>query len=266
MPRVKVNDVELNYEVQGHGQPIIFVPGLAANHVVWGNIAPYYARHYSVITLDNRGVGKSDCPDQPYTVDLMANDIIEFCKALQLSACHFVGHDMGCAILMTLANKSPSLCRSLVLSNPFLAIDVRYAEFAKARGKLFSLGAAIETLAQLTLGWFFSSNFLRNISSIDELLAAGARMPDPITEPGYRNQLHAFLAFNGTSWVHNIKVPTLVIGSDQDMIVPEPHMHQVAKMIPGARYHCIYGPGHWPHIENPEEFNNLAYNFIVNKS
>lgn len=262
MPKMIVNDVALNYELSGQGQPIIFVPGFSASHLIWSNIAAHYTLTHSVITIDNRGSGGSDCPDYPYTVEMMADDLATFCNKLGIDSCHFVGHAMGASIIQTLAYKYPKLCRSLVLSNPFLAIDTKFALFAKGKGRLLKANAELRALIEMTIGWIFSTDFLNRITDMDGFIEAALNSPYPVTELGYRHQLHALLNFDCESWIDRITAPTLVIGTDQDAIVPEVQMRQLARMIPRADYEGILGAGHMPSIELPYQFNELVYAHI----
>jgi len=262
MPKISVNDVTLNYEVSGQGQPIIFVPGFSTSHLIWSNITTHYTPTHSAIVIDNRGSGGSDCPDCPYTVEMMADDLAAFCSKLGIDSCHFVGHAMGAAIVQTLAYKHPKLCRSLVLSNPFLAVDIKFALFAKGKGRLLKADADLRSLIEITMGWIFSTEFLNNITDMEAFIETALNTPYPGTEIGYRHQLHALLNFDCESWADRILTPTLVIGTDQDAIVPEVQMRRLARLLPNADYECILGAGHMPSIELPYQFNELAYAHI----
>jgi len=70
MPKAKVNDINLYYEIHGKGEPIFFIAGFNSDHTVWTNIIDHYAQTHQVIVMDNRGSGKSDCPDAPYTIEM----------------------------------------------------------------------------------------------------------------------------------------------------------------------------------------------------
>jgi pimeloyl-ACP methyl ester carboxylesterase len=262
MPKIKLNNIELYYEIKGQGEPIIFIVGFAADHHVWDGIFDQYATSYQAIAIDNRGAGASSCPDAPYSVEMMADDVIALCDALGLKGCHFIGNSMGSAICQKLAYRYPQRCKSLVLSNAFRKIDIKFALFAKGRLELFQYSVPLQTSAKLTLGWVFSSGFLEQAGMVDFLIEGAQRAKNPITETGCRNQLAAVLKFDSSRWIHHIKVPTLVIGSDKDMIVDEAEMQAIAKLIPQAEYYCFKGVGHVPHLEKPQEFNQLVQAFI----
>ncbi|MDO8955077.1 MAG: alpha/beta fold hydrolase [Gammaproteobacteria bacterium] len=263
MPKIKVNGVNLSYERAGQGEPLIFVTGFNADRHIWDGIFKDYTRLYDAIAVDNRGCGESDIPDSPYTIEMMADDIIGLCDALGLQACHFIGISMGSAITMMIAHKYPHRCKSIVLTNGFRKIDIRFALFAEAQLALRQLKVSSEVLVGSVLGWCFSSDFLNQPGMVDYLFEAAKTNPAATSEIGYRNHLSALLSFDSRAWIHEITVPTLVIGSDQDMIVPEAEMQAMANLIPGAQYHCFKGVGHCPHIERPKEYNEVVQKFIT---
>lgn len=262
MPKIKANNIHLYYERQGHGEPIVFITGFNADHHVWDGISKNFAENYDVIAVDNRGCGQSDVPDGPYSVEEMADDIIGLCDALGLMACHFIGLSMGSAITLMIAYKYPELCKSIVITNGFRKIDVRFAEFAKAQAELFAYNLPVEVKVGLNVGWGFSSGFLNQAGMLDYFIQAVKSNPMPVGEKGYRNQLAALLNFDCSTWLHQIKVPALVVGSDQDMIVPEADMKAIAETISNAEYFSFKGVGHCPQVERPREYSSLVLNFI----
>jgi pimeloyl-ACP methyl ester carboxylesterase len=264
MPRIKINPAfSLYYESKGNGIPIVFITGFSADHLIWQQTAEYFAKDYQTFNLDNRGSGQADCPDMPYTVEMMADDAINFCKTLQLERCHFIGLSMGSAIVQTIARKYPEFVRSIVLTAPFTKIDIKFALFAQAKSELLKTAAAQSTLARATLGWAFSSAYLQQEGMVDLLLNNTLANPYPITEIGYRNQLNALLSFDSTSWLKKINVPCFIIGSDEDMIVSAAHSRDMANTIPQAQYYCFAGVGHLPHIECSAMFNQMVCEFLA---
>lgn len=263
MPKAKVNDINLYYEIYGKGEPIIFITGFNADRTIWSNIVDHYAETHQVIIIDNRGSGASDSPDMPYTIEMMADDTAGLCKALEINSGHFIGASMGGAITQMLAFKYPELVRSATLCNTFTQIDIKFALFAQGRLELFKTNASPSAILQLVLGWCFSSHFLNQEGMVDFIIETFLSTPPATTETGYENQLHALLAFNSESWIHKIKSPCLVIGSDQDMIVSEAHMRNLANQIPNALYHCFKGAGHLVHIEQPDAFNEVVHKFLA---
>ncbi len=262
MSKINANNVNLYYESYGSGQPLVFVTGFSGDHTGFDGIVEYFSDKYQVILFDNRGCGQSDAPDMPYTIDMMADDASALCQALQLDRCNFFGVSMGGAIVQTLAHRHPQLVRKAILCNTFTKIDIRFALAAKARLEFMQLGGSNEALLQSVIGWCVSSAFLSSPNGLEKIMEVAQANPYPMTEVGYRNQLPALLNFDSQSWLHSIRAPCLVIGSDQDMIVSEQHMRDMAAIIPNASYCGFAGAGHVPFWEQPEQVCHAVLEFL----
>ena len=67
MPKVKSNNITMNYDQQGTGEPLILIPYLAADHACYAFQVAEYARHFTCISVDLRGTGESDKPEGEYS-------------------------------------------------------------------------------------------------------------------------------------------------------------------------------------------------------
>ena len=97
MPIVKVNAVDINYEIEGDGpETIVLINGLADDLTTWfGQMPDFLAAGYRVLRFDNRGIGKSGRPKGPYTSALMAQDAKALVDHLKIKDFHLVGVSMG---------------------------------------------------------------------------------------------------------------------------------------------------------------------------
>src|ERR1700758_4609439 len=91
MPKVKANNITMNYDQQGAGEPLILIPYLAADHACYAFQVAEYARHFTCISLDLRGTGESDKPEAPYTTEVLADDVAAFMHALDIQKAHVSG-------------------------------------------------------------------------------------------------------------------------------------------------------------------------------
>jgi 3-oxoadipate enol-lactonase len=76
MPKVRVNDIEMYYEIHGKGTPLVHIGGLAGDARTWMRQIEHLAQDFQVLCFDNRGTGRTDCPDRPYSTKLFADDTV----------------------------------------------------------------------------------------------------------------------------------------------------------------------------------------------
>src|SRR5690242_17671243 len=82
LPKLRVRDIEMFCMEAGAGDPLVLVMGFGGDHLAWGLQIPVFAGKYRVIAFDNRGVGQTDAPDQPYSTAMMADDTVGLMDAL----------------------------------------------------------------------------------------------------------------------------------------------------------------------------------------
>ena len=157
MPKVRVNDVTINYEQQGTGEPLILIPYLAADNACYAFQVADYAKQFTCISIDPRGAGESDKPTGNYSTELFADDVAAFMQAIGVERAHISGLSLGAATGLWLAAKYPQRVKSLSLhsgwtkSDPFLkAVVEGWQTIAKG------LGNVTEMIIQGIFPWCFT--------------------------------------------------------------------------------------------------------------
>ncbi len=131
MPKVKVNDITINYEQQGAGEPLVLIPYLAADNACYAFQVADYAKHFTCISLDPRGAGETDKPEGTYSMELFADDVAAFMTAIGVERAHVSGLSLGAATGLWLASKYPERVKTLSLhscwpkTDPFLKVIVQ---------------------------------------------------------------------------------------------------------------------------------------------
>src|ERR1700747_988194 len=123
MPTVKANNITINYDRQGEGEPLILIPYLAADHACYAFQVADYAKHFTCLSIDLRGTGESDKPEGTLSTELFADDVAGLMQALGIASAHVAGLSLGAATGMWLAAKYPSLVKSLSLHSAWTATD-----------------------------------------------------------------------------------------------------------------------------------------------
>ncbi|NNM60172.1 MAG: alpha/beta fold hydrolase [Legionellales bacterium] len=262
MPKIKVNDISMYYEIHGQGQPLVFIAGFSADNLPWQEITKKLAKKYQVILFDNRGAGQTDVPKGPYSIEQMASDVAELCKKLAIPKATFIGNSMGGYIVQVLAYQYPELVQAAVISNSAMFSNSCFRIYAAAQLELLKANAPIEAIIHASRAWVFSAGFLNIPGKLAELIQTALSNPYPFTITGYEAQYHALISFDSRHWAGKIAVPTLVLGSDQDIILPPRLAEQLAQTIPQASYYCFENCGHLPHIECPEKYVEVLDAFL----
>jgi pimeloyl-ACP methyl ester carboxylesterase len=266
MPKIKVNDVNLYYEIHGKGEPVVFIAGFSADHLVWQNIIQTYSEKYQVLVFDNRGAGQSDKPNYPYTIDMMCDDTAALCKALGINSAHLIGNSMGGWIAQTIARKFPEFVKTAIITHSSPKCNVRALMLLENNLALREVKIPLETFFQGLIPTLYSWKFLQQEGIVDALIKIMMSRQQPATIEGYKNQLNAARNFDSRSWLTEIKRPCLIINADDDLLAAHAVGKWMASQIPNAEFYCFHDVGHLSHIEQPEIFNKVVFDFIAKKN
>src|SRR5215469_8953333 len=123
MPTVNANGIDIYYEVQGEGEPLVLIPYLAADQACYAFQVADYAKHFTCFTVDLRGAGLSGKPEGSYSTGLFADDVAAFMQAAGVGHAHVAGLSLGAATGMMLAAKHPERVTSLSLHSAWDSTD-----------------------------------------------------------------------------------------------------------------------------------------------
>src|SRR5262245_18617631 len=123
MPRVRLGELELAYEIEGVGEPLLLLMGLGGDRQGWDLARPDLARRHRLVLLDNRDAGESDEAHGAYGLGDMAGDAIALMDHLGIERFHVAGASMGGAIAQHVALQAPTRIASLVLACTWARTD-----------------------------------------------------------------------------------------------------------------------------------------------
>jgi 3-oxoadipate enol-lactonase len=267
MPTTNANGINLYYEVHGKGEPLLLIMGLSLNSKSWFRTLPALSEHYQVIIFDNRGVGLSDKPNTPYSIELMAEDARAVLDAAGVESAHVYGISMGGMIAQKLAIKYPERIQSLILGCTTSGGVNHVQPGADVSMLMLSRGSSIATpeeMAWATAPILYSQSFLEEHR---EMVAEDIqkRIEIPILPYAYMLQLQACLTHDTYNDIDQIQVPTLVIHGDADKLVPYENGVTLAEKIPNAEFLTIQGAGHIYVTEANDFVNDRVLDFLKNK-
>ena len=119
MPAAKINNITMNYEIHGEGEPLILIGGLGTDISIHRKMIGEFSKKFKVLALDNRGAGLSDKPDIPYTIEMMADDTARLMTSAGIERANVLGISLGGRIAMALALRHPHRLSKLILTSTF---------------------------------------------------------------------------------------------------------------------------------------------------
>ena len=266
MPTVTVSDISIYYETHGEGEPLLLVMGYGGNCRWWNTQIPSLSQEYRVVAFDNRGAGRSDKPDVPYTIEMMAADTAGLLEALAIDAAHIYGVSMGGMIAQELTLRHPDKVISLILGcttpggpNSILA-DAETLTFlfdTERRKRLTQ-----EEDARETLPYLFTQEFMDKNPELMDAVVASMLEYDVTPIHGYQRQGEAIMRFNAYDRLTEIKAPTLVIAGTADRLIPVENSRLLASRIPDAELVILEDVGHGFFTEALEEASKAVLAFL----
>jgi pimeloyl-ACP methyl ester carboxylesterase len=261
MPEALSGDVRINYDDQGDGEAVAFLPGLGMSHATWAAAARRLARTHRVLCVDPRGSGASDKPDAPLTPATVSADLAAVLDAAGVDGAHLVGQSMGGMIAQDFALEHPERVRTLTLVSTCAAADDWTSRMMAARRNLIETGGlALQFSVSLLL--VFSPRAFREIgpfiAQLEERLAT-----DPPDERAYLRQLDYCAGHDAAARLGRLAMPCLVVAGSHDVVTSAIQNRELAELIPGARYVEFDGASHGLIWEEPDRFGDVLAGFLA---
>ncbi len=261
MPTATVNGINLNYELEGEGpETIVLINGLADDLESWGFQVPAFLEAgYRVLRFDNRGIGASDAPAGPYTSRMMAADAKALVDHLQITRFHLMGVSMGGMISQEYALAYPEDLKSVTFA-------CTYAAPGPFCSRMFSMWADLAPtlgvpfiMRDVTL-WAFTVPFFSERPDEAAEFEADMAQLDMSTD-AYLAQLNVIQTHDSTERIPSLRVPTLVLAGDEDILIPTRLSKELADLMPEAQWRTTPG-GHACLWEHPDQFNTTFLDFV----
>lgn len=242
MPLVHVNDIDMYYEIHGKGEPLLMIQGLGfemSAMVTEPGKSRYidkFIDRYQVIVFDYRGVGRTDKPDIPYSIGMLADDTVGLMDALGIRKAHIMGTSMGSQIAQTIAAKYPDRVKELILVVGF----TRVLPMMRVLGFIMT---NIPGIKEKATGWIYQQKY-------------------PPTPESFRRMSDAANRCDTRELLGRISSPTLIVNGTKDSIVPMRITRELAGGIPGARLVLVDGD-HLFMVKSPDLLIDPARAFLA---
>jgi len=241
----------LAVSVEGSGPLVLFLHGIRGNRRNWNLQLPVFAQHFRAAAWDARGYGDSDDYDGPLHFDHLTGDVLRVAEHLKADKLHLVGLSMGGRIARNVALHYPERLHSLTLINSTPGFDSlstdQVRKFVVER-KTHTADAVRQLLGSRARS-----------GAYEELAESISRLH----EKSYLKTVEASVAQDRAAPIEAIRVPTLIIGGDEDTVYPPELAREMARRIPGAQLVMMEGAGHLVNLEQPERFDAAVLPFLL---
>jgi pimeloyl-ACP methyl ester carboxylesterase len=262
---IRVNDVDLYYQLTGSGDPLVLVHGGWTDAGAWQLVGPQLAGSFQVLTYDRRGHSRSQHPTAPAPRRTHEDDLAALIEAFDLAPAYLVGTSYGASISLGLAARRPDLVRGVFAHEPaLLGVLTRTSKLrsmaAEARASLHTVGQTLAT-GDIEAG---TSRFVEQVlgPGMWQQLPAGMRRTFLANAPTFLDMLHDptwadldAAALSGRRW------PTqLTDGGRSPRWLPT-IVTELAHAMGSAQRHTFTAAGHSPHLTSPDEYVRTVADF-----
>ena len=260
MAWAELTDCRAYYEVIGEGEPLLLIPGLGATCRLWDPIVPELARHFTLIMLDNRGMGLSKAKKKPRTLADYSSDYAELLDFLNVDETHVLGLSLGGIAAQRLAVDHPQKIKRLVLmscADRFSPYLLRITALLGHSLRWFPRMLFLQTMELLATAPLYLDE---HVDEIDKMMKE--KCSDPVPKSAMATQLRCLLRSEMEPADYNITSPTLVVAGQYDALIPSCYAKIMADKIPGSHFVLLKGAGHNPLTEMPDVSLPLMIKFL----
>ena len=261
MPAVAIGGASISYARTGSGPAVLLLQGVGLVGNGWRPQIDALARRFTVVAVDNRGIGASTRGDGALTIETMADDAIEVMDAEGIQRFHLAGHSMGGLIAQQIALTAPAR----VMSLGFLCTFLRGAQGARLTPSMMMTAIRMRVGSRA-----MRRNAFMELVMPDEYLKTvdRARLAEDLRPlfghdlaeqpPIVMKQLRAMSRFDVSSRLHELApIPTLVMSAVHDRIAIPAYGRALADAIPGAKYVRWLAAGHGVTIQCADGVNEV---------
>lgn len=263
LPKIRIGDIKMYYEIHGKGYPLVMIMGLAANKDWW---SPYvieeFSKHFKVLIFDNRGAGRTDAPQIDYTIRMFADDTLGLMDALEIEQAHVLGVSMGGMIAQEFVLNYPDRVKTLVLCSTTPGGPNAVPTTPETIEVMMNReGLTDEQLYRRIIPLLYPKDFIKNNPDVIER-SLNHMLIAPITDDAYMRQIGAIMQFDTYDKLPEINRPTLIMSGKEDVLLPYKNSEILAERIPRAKLVHYDNVGHGMITQVAEDFAEKVIEFL----
>jgi pimeloyl-ACP methyl ester carboxylesterase len=258
--KARIRGTELAYEVRGSGPALLLLHAFPLGLAQWDDQARALSGAFQVVRFDARGFGGSPPGDSLLTLERIADDAAGLLDHLQLGAATVCGLSMGGYAAFAFARNHSTRLRGLVLADTKSPADSDQARRARAEqaDKVRKEGTAaiVDAVLPKLLGKTSHEQRPPVVARVRDLILAN--LPRGITDALAGLAARA----DSTPTLRQIRVPTLIVCGEEDVITPPAEAEAMQAAIPGSALELIPKAGHLANLEAPDAFTRALEAFL----
>jgi pimeloyl-ACP methyl ester carboxylesterase len=257
--------IEIYYEEEGSGDPLVMIGGFTATIEVWGKLRPLLAERFRIIMPDNRGSGRTRVTDDDgnRAPKRLAGDVFALMNGLGIERAHVMGGSMGGLVAQEFAIMHEERMRALVVACSHFGGEESIKGGPGVREARLKGGVpeATEAERRAALETIFHPDTIDNHPEVVDFYDQNKRA-FPHSQEELEARTAAMASFDVSKRLPNLKVPTLVIAGSHDVLIPAENSRLLAERIPGAELAIVENAGHHFYSERPEESARIIIDFL----
>jgi len=256
--KAHIGDIDIHYEVSGHGPWITLSHSLAAHSGMWDAQLELLNQHFTVLRYDIRGHGQTQTTNGPYSLEQLADDIYGLLKHLGVTRTHWIGLSLGGMIGQVLTIRHPEMMDHVVIADSTGKAAPNAATIWGERATL-ARKQGMSALVQPTLSRWFTDPYREQHPDV---MTHIGHMIEHTSVEGYAGCCSAIAVIHTHEGLQQLHTPGLVIVGDQDLATPPAMSEQIHQHWPKSEFVVLKDAAHLANIEQAQAFNNAVMQFI----
>tara|TARA_B100000787_G_scaffold139630_1_gene108545 strand:- start:1227 stop:2024 length:798 start_codon:yes stop_codon:yes gene_type:complete len=258
MAFLELDDGNLAYETSGvsDGDVLLFCHSLGANLHLWDRQIALFEDSHKIVRLDLRGHGQSDVFIAPYSIEMLAKDVLHLLDHLDIQRCSLIGLSLGSMIGLWLAANEPHRFNQMILAGASASVQ-KSAPFNQRIAKIQEHGLD-SMFDELNERWYVPDFVTNNLDVVN----AVRKMVNATTKTGYIGATMAVRDFDIMGNLPKIDTEILLITGADDKATPIAEAKTIATKCTNCKLLVIENASHLAIVEQPELFDMAIVNFI----
>jgi pimeloyl-ACP methyl ester carboxylesterase len=251
MKSVRANGIDIAYEDCGSGPPLLLLHGFSLDHTMWAAQVEELQRSYRIIVPDLRGLGKTETPPEPFSIETMADDAAALLEAIDIPAAAVAGFSLGGYTLCQLLARHPLKVRAAAFVSTRAEADTEEGRERRTRIARLVIDEGMAPFATAFIPQLFDPAYLsahpQEVAQTQSVIESQRPNGIALVLDAMRQRLD--MSF----YLKDFSQPAAVIGGLADALVPPQAMRDLHEGLPDSTIKLIDGVGHMSPVEAPEE-------------